>query len=133
QTKVPLRFHGRVIAVNTMVAWSTLPVGFAVVAPFGPGLLQPLMDHDGALAGSVGRLIGTGDGRGIGLLYLLFGLAMAALALVCLAVPVLRHFDRDVPDAEPDDLVGLQTIQDRTADAAAPILPHRSETEVTVR
>ncbi|MFE4476246.1 MULTISPECIES: non-ribosomal peptide synthetase/MFS transporter [Streptomycetaceae] len=133
QTKVPLRFHGRVIAVNTMVAWSTLPVGFAVVAPFGPGLLQPLMDHDGALAGSVGRLIGTGDGRGIGLLYLLFGLAMAALALVCLAVPVLRHFDRDVPDAEPDDLVGLQTIQDRAADAAAPTLPHRSETEVTVR
>ncbi|MGW7446278.1 amino acid adenylation domain-containing protein [Kitasatospora sp. NPDC054795] len=144
QTKVPLRFHGRVIAVNTMVAWSTLPVGFAVVAPFGPGLLQPLMDRGGALASTVGRLVGTGDGRGIGLLYLLFGLAMAALALVCLAVPVLRHFDRDVPDAEPDDLVGLKAIQDRAAgtarpsgdadaDADAPTLPHRSETEVTVR
>ncbi|MFE4518419.1 amino acid adenylation domain-containing protein [Kitasatospora sp. NPDC056783] len=154
QTKVPLRFHGRVIAVNTMVAWSTLPVGFAVVAPFGPGLLQPLMDRDGALASTVGRIIGTGDGRGIGLLYLLFGLAMAALALVCLAVPVLRHFDRDVPDAEPDDLVGLKTLQDRAAadavaeataetkaaaaaaEAAPPYrseLPHRSETEVTVR
>ncbi|MBD0673878.1 non-ribosomal peptide synthetase/MFS transporter [Streptomyces sp. CBMA156] len=151
QTKVPLRFHGRVIAVNTMVAWSTLPVGFALIAPFGPGLLQPLMDHDGALATTVGRLTGTGDGRGIGLLYLLFGLAMAVLALVCLTVPVLRHFDRDVPDAEPDDLIGLQTIQDRTAgpagtaeaaepaglaDAAAtaaPTHPHRSETEVTVR
>ncbi|MEU1288912.1 amino acid adenylation domain-containing protein [Kitasatospora sp. NPDC005856] len=149
QTKVPLRFHGRVIAVNTMVAWSTLPVGFAVVAPFGPGLLQPLMDRDGALAATVGRLIGTGDGRSIGLLYLLFGLAMAALALVCLAVPVLRHFDRDVPDAEPDDLVGLKTLQDRTAGTAAPVgtastaapggtaapaLPHPSETaEVTVR
>ncbi|MEU3571679.1 amino acid adenylation domain-containing protein [Kitasatospora sp. NPDC036755] len=163
QTKVPLRFHGRVIAVNTMVAWSTLPVGFAVVAPFGPGLLQPLMDRDGALASTLGRLIGTGDGRGIGLLYLLFGLAMAALALVCLAVPVLRYFDRDVPDAEPDDLVGLKTLQDRAAvtavteatavaeaaaeaavaeaaagatEAARPYrsdLPHRSETEVTVR
>ncbi|MFJ4595851.1 amino acid adenylation domain-containing protein [Kitasatospora sp. NPDC088861] len=146
QTKVPLRFHGRVIAVNTMVAWSTLPVGFALVAPLGPRLLQPLMDHDGTLAPTVGRLIGTGDGRGIGLLYLLFGLAMAALVLVCLAVPVLRHFDRDVPDAEPDDLVGLKTLQDRAATApatpaapAAPVAPaalaapRRSETEVTVR
>ncbi|MFG2907534.1 amino acid adenylation domain-containing protein [Kitasatospora sp. NPDC048286] len=137
QTKVPLRFHGRVIAVNTMVAWSTLPVGFAVVAPFGPGLLQPLMDHGGALASTVGRIVGTGDGRGIGLLYLLFGLAMAALALVCLAVPVLRHFDRDVPDAEPDDLVGLKALQDRAAatavTAAEPLPPYRSETEVTVR
>ncbi|MFF1906907.1 amino acid adenylation domain-containing protein [Kitasatospora sp. NPDC058218] len=120
QTKVPLRFHGRVIAVNTMVAWSTLPVGFAVVAPLGPRLVQPLVDEDGALAGTVGRLIGTGEGRGIGLLYLLFGLAMALLVLACLAVPALRHFDRDVPDAEPDDLVGLAALTDRAATPTAP-------------
>ncbi|WP_063764187.1 non-ribosomal peptide synthetase/MFS transporter [Kitasatospora purpeofusca] len=117
QTKVPLRFHGRVIAVNTMVAWSTLPVGFALVAPLGPRLVQPWVDADGPLADSVGRLIGTGDGRGIGLLYLLFGLAMALLVLVCLAVPALRHFDRDVPDAEPDDLVGLATLAARAGTA----------------
>ncbi|WP_380281982.1 amino acid adenylation domain-containing protein [Kitasatospora purpeofusca] len=119
QTKVPLRFHGRVIAVNTMVAWSTLPVGFAVVAPLGPRLVQPWVDENGALADTVGRLIGTGEGRGIGLLYLLFGLAMALLVAVCLAVPALRHFDRDVPDAEPDDLVGLATLSARTG-AVAP-------------
>ncbi|MFC8453652.1 amino acid adenylation domain-containing protein [Kitasatospora sp. NPDC057223] len=113
QTKVPLRFHGRVIAVNTMVAWSTLPIGFAVVAPLGPQLLQPLMDDGGALAGTVGSLIGTGDGRGIGLLYLVFGLAMAALALVSLRIPVLARFDREVPDAQSDDLVGLETLQAR--------------------
>lgn len=121
QTKVPLRFHGRVIAVNTMVAWSTLPVGFAVVAPLGPRLVQPLVDEDGALAGTVGRLIGTGEGRGIGLLYLLFGLAMALLVLACLAVPALRHFDRDVPDAEPDDLVGLAALTDRAATPTATV------------
>ncbi|MEU9131818.1 amino acid adenylation domain-containing protein [Kitasatospora sp. NPDC048540] len=116
QTKVPLRFHGRIIAVNTMVAWSTLPIGFAVVAPTAPGLLQPLMDEHGALAGTVGRLIGTGEGRGIGLAYLLFGLAMAALALICLRIPVLARFDREVPDAVSDDLVGLKTLQARTKD-----------------
>ncbi|MFD3328035.1 amino acid adenylation domain-containing protein [Streptomyces sp. NPDC058701] len=113
QTKVPMRFHGRVIAVNTMVAWSTLPIGFALVAPAGPELLQPLMDEGGALASSVGALIGTGDGRGIGLLYLVFGLAMAALVLISLCIPVLARFDRDVPDAESDDLIGLETLQAR--------------------
>ncbi|MFD3758970.1 amino acid adenylation domain-containing protein [Streptomyces sp. NPDC058622] len=113
QTKVPMRFHGRVIAVNTMVAWSTLPIGFALVAPAGPGLLQPLMDEGGALASSVGALIGTGDGRGIGLLYLVFGLAMAALVLISLCIPVLARFDREVPDAESDDLIGLETLQAR--------------------
>ncbi|MGW7342976.1 amino acid adenylation domain-containing protein [Streptomyces sp. NPDC054854] len=113
QTKVPMRFHGRVIAVNTMVAWSTLPIGFALVAPLGPELLQPLMDEGGALASSVGALIGTGDGRGIGLLYLVFGLAMAALVLISLCVPVLARFDREVPDAESDDLIGLETLRAR--------------------
>ncbi|MER8186097.1 amino acid adenylation domain-containing protein [Kitasatospora sp. NPDC094015] len=119
QTKVPMRFHGRIIAVNTMVAWSTLPIGFAVVAPLTPGLLQPLMEPGGALAGTVGQLIGTGAGRGIGLAYLLFGLAMALLALVCLRVPVLARFDREVPDAASDDLVGLETLHARTKDEVA--------------
>lgn len=113
QTKVPMRFHGRVIAVNTLVAWSTLPIGFALVAPAGPELLQPLMDEGGALASSVGALIGTGDGRGIGLLYLVFGIAMAALVLISLCIPVLARFDREVPDAESDDLIGLETLQAR--------------------
>ncbi|WP_426367849.1 amino acid adenylation domain-containing protein [Streptomyces sp. E-08] len=113
QTKVPMRFHGRVIAVNTMVAWSTLPIGFALVAPLGPELLQPLMDEGGALAPTVGALIGTGDGRGIGLLYLVFGLAMAALVLISFFIPVLARFDREVPDAESDDLIGLETLKAR--------------------
>ncbi|MFF3018540.1 amino acid adenylation domain-containing protein [Streptomyces sp. NPDC057939] len=113
QTKVPMRFHGRVIAVNTMVAWSTLPIGFALVAPAGPELLQPLMDEGGALASTVGALIGTGDGRGIGLLYLVFGLAMAVLVLISLCIPVLARFDREVPDAESDDLIGLETLRAR--------------------
>ncbi|MEU5915047.1 amino acid adenylation domain-containing protein [Streptomyces sp. NPDC047141] len=113
QTKVPMRFHGRVIAVNTMVAWSTLPVGFALVAPMGPELLQPLMDEGGALAPTVGALIGTGEGRGIGLLYLVFGLAMAALVLISFCIPVLARFDREVPDAESDDLIGLETLKAR--------------------
>ncbi|MFF6794132.1 amino acid adenylation domain-containing protein [Streptomyces filamentosus] len=113
QTKVPTRFHGRVIAVNTMVAWSTLPIGFALVAPAGPALLQPLMDEGGALASSVGALIGTGDGRGIGLLYLLFGLAMAALVLISFCIPVLARFDHEVPDAESDDLLGLEILRGR--------------------
>ncbi|WP_327234108.1 amino acid adenylation domain-containing protein [Streptomyces sp. NBC_01317] len=119
QTKVPLRFHGRIIAVNTMVAWSTLPVGFAVIAPLAPGLLQPLMEEHGALAGTVGQVIGTGEGRGIGLLYLLFGLAMALLAVICLRIPVLARFDREVPDAVSDDLVGLETLLARTKDKVA--------------
>ncbi|MER7724284.1 amino acid adenylation domain-containing protein [Streptomyces sp. NPDC096323] len=108
QVKVPQRFHGRVFALNTMVAWSTLPIGQGLVAPLGARLFDPLMTEDGALADSVGRVLGTGPGRGIGLMYLLCCVAMLALVALALRLPVLARFDLDVPDAEPDDLIGLR-------------------------
>ncbi|WP_410088729.1 MFS transporter [Streptomyces sp. t39] len=108
QVKVPQRFHGRVFALNTMIAWSTLPIGHGLVAPLSARVFDPLLAHDGPLADSVGQVLGTGPGRGIGLMYLLFCLVMLALVVFALRWPVLARFDRDVPDAEPDDLVGLR-------------------------
>ncbi|RCG33249.1 MFS transporter [Sphaerisporangium album] len=113
QVKVPQRFHGRVIALNTLVAWSTLPIGFGLVAPYGTAVFEPLLAHDGPLAGTVGTLIGTGPGRGIGFMYVCFALAMAVTALVAMRVKTLARFDDTVPDALPDDLVGVQALRDR--------------------
>ncbi|MEW1889188.1 amino acid adenylation domain-containing protein [Streptomyces sp. IBSBF 3010] len=108
QVKVPQRFHGRVFALNTLVAWSTLPLGHGIIAPLGSSVLGPLMEPGGALAPVFGPLIGTGPGRGIALMYVLFGCAMLGLVALGLRLPVLARFDRDVPEAEPDDLVGLR-------------------------
>ncbi|WP_395297455.1 amino acid adenylation domain-containing protein [Kitasatospora hibisci] len=127
QVKVPQRFHGRVFALNTLVAWSTLPLGHGVIAPLGSALFGPLMDDGGALAGVFGPLLGTGPGRGIALMYLLFGLAMLVLVAVGLRLPALARFDRDVPDAEPDDLVGLRerarAAAARRAERPEPVAP----------
>ncbi|HET9168255.1 MAG TPA: amino acid adenylation domain-containing protein [Actinospica sp.] len=99
--KVPQRFHGRVFALNTLIAWSTLPVGWALAGPYAVRALDPLLTSHGALAGTVGAVIGTGQGRGIGLTYLLFAVAMAVLVLVCLRVPTLAGFDAATPDDTP--------------------------------
>ncbi|MGH3201148.1 MAG: amino acid adenylation domain-containing protein [Streptosporangiaceae bacterium] len=84
QVKVAQRFHGRVFALNTVIAWSTLPLGWAVVAPYGSRLL------------------------GIGPMYIVFALAIAILVAVSSQVPALARFDTDMPDAMPDDLVGVE-------------------------
>jgi amino acid adenylation domain-containing protein len=120
QVKVPQRFHGRVFAIQTLIAWSTLPIGFGLVAPNAAGLLNPLLVKGGALASTVGGVIGTGPGRGIGFMYVAFGLAIAAVALIAMRVPALARFDREVPDAVADDLVGVQALR---AAAASPDLP----------
>ncbi|GAA0400178.1 hypothetical protein Acor_22740 [Acrocarpospora corrugata] len=85
QTKVPQRFHGRVFALNQMVAWSTIPIGVGVIAPLGTRLL--------------------GD---IGVMYLVFGGFIAIVAAGALVTRTLARFDDEVPDATPDDLVGLE-------------------------
>ncbi|MEV0132076.1 amino acid adenylation domain-containing protein [Dactylosporangium sp. NPDC050688] len=127
QVKVPQRYHGRVFALNTMVAWSTLPIGHGIVAPLGTKFFEPLLAPGGALAGSVGAVIGTGPGRGIAFMYVVFGLAMAAMVAAGLRIPVLRRFDRDVPDALPDDLVGIQELRRRVpaTEDARPLEPVR--------
>ncbi len=85
QVKVPQRFHGRVFALNQMVAWSTIPIGVGVIAPLGARLL--------------------GD---ISLMYLVFGGFLTLVVTGALVSRRLSRFDHEVPDATPDDLVGLE-------------------------
>jgi amino acid adenylation domain-containing protein len=113
QVKVPQRFHGRVFALNQMVALSTIPIGVALIVPLGELLLEPLLTQGGALAGTVGAVIGVGEGRGIAFMYVLCGLLAALLAGAALRGRALSRFDAEVPDAVADDLVGLQTLTQR--------------------
>ncbi|WP_329110290.1 amino acid adenylation domain-containing protein [Micromonospora sp. NBC_01699] len=107
QTKVPQRLHARVIALNMVIALSTMPLGQAVLAPLLVPRFEPLLLADGALADTVGQVLGVGPGRGTGLLYILFAACVAVVVAVSLRVRTLSRFDDEVPDAPPDDLVGL--------------------------
>jgi hypothetical protein len=115
QVKIPQRYHGRVFALNQLVAFSTLPLGYAVVAPVGTALFEPMLAKGGVLADTVGLLIGTGEGRGIGFLYMLLGTAIALCVLVARRRRALWDFDALVPDALPDDLIGYETLRSRGA------------------
>ncbi|RKE21815.1 non-ribosomal peptide synthetase/MFS transporter [Streptomyces sp. TLI_171] len=113
QVKVPARFHGRAFAVNAVFAWCTMPIGFVLLGPGAAALLQPTLEPGGALASTVGRVVGTGAGRGLGLTYVLFALVLIGGCLVVRRLPVFAEFDRRVPDARPDDLVGLEALRER--------------------
>ncbi|MCW3816663.1 amino acid adenylation domain-containing protein [Micromonospora sp. DR5-3] len=119
QVKVPQRFHGRVFSLNQTIAWSTLPIGFALLAPGATALFEPMLAPGGALAGSVGAVIGTGPGRGIGFAYVCFGLALVLVTLGGFAIRLLRRFDIEVADSLPDDLIGAQERERRLAARAA--------------
>ncbi|MEA5361539.1 amino acid adenylation domain-containing protein [Amycolatopsis sp., V23-08] len=119
QVKVPQRYHGRVFAINQTITWSTLPIGFAVLAPLAVGWFTPLLAPGGALAGSVGSVLGTGEGRGVGLAYVVYALVLLVINVGGFAVKLLRRFDTEVPDSLPDDLVGAQVRERKLAGKGA--------------
>jgi MFS family permease len=118
QVKVPQRYHGRVFAINQTLSWSTLPIGFALLAPAATAIFEPMLAPGGALASSVGSVIGVGPGRGIGFAFVVFGFALILVTLGGFLTRLLRRFDVEVPDALPDDLVGAEERKRRLAASA---------------
>jgi len=100
QAKVPPHLQGRVFALRDMVVRSALPLAYVVSGPLADRLFEPLMSARGALAGSVGRVLGVGHGRGVALMFVIFGTLTMAAALVALLSPRIRHVeDEDVAAA----------------------------------
>lgn len=116
QRKVAPESLGRVIATVRMIGSAATPLAFALAGPLTDRLAEPAMEPGGALAGSFGRLIGTGDGRGIALVYLGIGLGLLVLAGVAATRPRLRGLEHELADAS--SLVPAERSDDRAADPA---------------
>ncbi|MFE0526438.1 amino acid adenylation domain-containing protein [Micromonospora parva] len=117
QTKVGFDLQGRVLSIFITVMMLTMPLGYLVVGPLADHYVQPLLEPDGALAGTVGAVIGTGPGRGLALLVVLSGLLQLAWAIRGWCNPTLRLIEDDLPDALPPAEIGDRNDLQRQADA----------------
>ena len=102
QSKVPPDVQGRVFSVRRMIAWSSQPLGILIAGPLADNVFEPLFMQNGALASTIGKLIGTGAGRGTGFFFILIGLAIVLTTLFAYTYRPLRDVERDIPDAIPD-------------------------------
>ncbi|MCJ7724906.1 MAG: MFS transporter, partial [Acidimicrobiia bacterium] len=103
QLKVPLGMQGRVFALRRTVASAMSPLAILAAGPLADKVFEPLLAQDGALAGSVGSVIGTGPGRGIALLVIVSGLMTAMLGQLGWLHPRVRNLETELPDILPDD------------------------------
>ena len=86
-----------------------------MLAPLAVGWFSPLLAPGGALTGSVGAVLGTGEGRGVGLAYVVYALILLFVNAGGFSLRLLRRFDTEVPDSLPDDLVGAQERERKLA------------------
>ncbi len=96
--KVEADLQGRVSAVRRFIAQGAVPIAYVLVGPLSDRVFEPLMAEDGALAGSVGEIIGSGFGRGYGLFFIVIGLFVVVASVAAWMYPPLRHLERDIPD-----------------------------------
>jgi MFS transporter, DHA3 family, macrolide efflux protein len=99
QSKVAPEVQGRVFAVAGMIAAASLPLASLIAGPLADRVFEPMLAPAGALAGTVGQVIGVGDGRGVGFLFILLGgMVLVAVGLAALN-PRLRRLESEIPDA----------------------------------
>lgn len=102
QRKVPISLQGRVFAVRRVVAQAMFPLAYALAGPLVDDVFEPLMAQGGRLAGSVGAVLGVGNGRGVALLLVLLGVLTATTAILGFLAPRLRRLEEDLPDAKEE-------------------------------
>jgi MFS family permease len=111
QTKVEPELQGRVFGTRQLLEQFTAPLSYLAAGPLADRVFEPLLAPGGRLAGSVGRVLGVGPGRGIGLQFVTMGLLLIAATLCSLFSSRLRSVEEEIPDAisdAPDAALALE-------------------------
>lgn len=116
QAKVEPDVQGRVFAARRVLAQIAGPVALLMAGPLADNVFEPLLQVDGALAGSVGNVIGVGPGRGIAFLFIILGGLSILFTLIAYLYPRLRYLEDELPDY--DEIEPVEEVAHSIAAAA---------------
>jgi DHA3 family macrolide efflux protein-like MFS transporter len=100
QAKVAPDVQGRVFTARQFIAWLVMPISQTLAGPLADRLLEPAMLAGGTLAPVFGRLVGTGPGAGMGLLFAFSGTIAALTGLSGYLFSAVRDAEDILPDHE---------------------------------
>jgi MFS transporter, DHA3 family, macrolide efflux protein len=100
QEQVPTDVQGRVFAMREMVQVTSQPLGYLAGGLLADHLFEPLMLGGGGLAAALSRLVGSGPGSGMAVMFLFTSLFGALTGLLGLLSPSIRRLDENTSDLE---------------------------------
>src|SRR6185503_9349308 len=116
QEKIEPRMQGRVFAARQFFEDLTVPVGTVIAGPLVDHVLEPWMRPGSGGAQLFGPLVGTGQGAGIGLVFVAVGVLGVVVAAVGFLAPSVRRIEFHLPDHD-----GLAVPVDPALAAAGPV------------
>lgn len=99
QRKIAPAMQGRVFGVEGMIALLFEAVAYPSAGLLADRVFEPFMAAGGAAPQLLGKVIGFGHGRGMGLLTLVMGGCLLATAFVSYLIPKIRHLEAELSDA----------------------------------
>ncbi|PHV70431.1 non-ribosomal peptide synthetase [Sporanaerobium hydrogeniformans] len=105
QTKVGLELQGRVFSINQMLVSVFRPMAFLLAAPLCEKIFEPMMMSKSPIVESIKLIIGTGDTRGMGLLFVSVGLVLFIWSILGFNYKPLRNMEDYLPDAIPGPVI----------------------------
>lgn len=98
QSKVENSIQGRVLSMRKVLASFAISVAYLGSGPVIDGAFEPFMRSETALSQWAATLLGTGEGRGIALLFAVLGGGLVLATLISGTFRPLREIDEDMPD-----------------------------------
>jgi MFS transporter, DHA3 family, macrolide efflux protein len=99
QTKVPPELQGRIFATRQVLVGAMLPLALLLAGPLSDGIFEPAMLPGGALSGTLGLLVGTGEGRGVAVILSLMGVLTLAVTIWARLNRHVHEVESELPDA----------------------------------
>jgi hypothetical protein len=96
QNSVHPNVQGRVLGLFYTITGLGAAFGTLSASPLTDTILEPMLDVDGVLANSIGRLIETGPGRGIGFLMIMEGVLMLFVSIILFNYFYFQHIDEEL-------------------------------------
>lgn len=93
RTNIDNQVQGRAWGLVGLISQLGYVAAYAISGLLADYVFTPLLLPDGALAGNVGRILGTGQGRGIGFLILLAGFLLCITAVLLFFMKSIRQLE----------------------------------------
>lgn len=108
--KIVADMQGRVFAFTRTFVMVSTTLAYVVGGPLAEYVFEPMMAEGGRLSASLGRLLGVGPGRGIGLLLVVAGILILLITSSGFASARVRRVETELPDAIVDGRLEPQLI-----------------------